>query len=719
MSGGWATARFRRPARPFGYFGSMPGSTPRRGELRPMIELALPVVIGELGWMAMGVVDTVMVGRVGADAIGAVSVGRAVYYTIGVFGLGLLLGLDTLVSTAHGAGRRDRVHRALVHAVYLSAMVGVPMTALIYASSLLLDDFGIAPDVVAATAPYLRAIAWSAVPLLLYTTFRRYLQGVSVVRPVMLALVSANLINVAGNWLLIFGNLGAPKLGAEGAGWSTCISITYLVVCLLGAALLHDRGERGGLLRTSLALEPALLRRLVSLGLPAALQLVVEITAFALATALVGRLGAVPLAAHHLALTAASVTYMVPLGISSAAAVRVGQALGRGDPTGAGRAGWTALGLSSAFMAFAAVLFVVVPESIVRIVTDDPAVIAAGSALLLVAAFFQLCDGLQIVATGALRGTGDTRTAMTWNLIGHWLLGMPIGYSLCFIAGWGAIGFTRNTLSFLTRWILVGSAIVAGAACVGSSTASGPWSQWGSLHMKARAGALFSGNFELTLTEGESERRFETRAAAKFLGATIARSATVTTLSPDTGLPREYTQMSKKRGRRYRFGDDRYTMDKLKPGKDSGDSPDTWDVTSHKEFDYPEEADGTRLPLLDYYGMLLYLRKMKLRKPGDEVTLHIATSKGPQPFRIVVSEERARTLEYRDLDSDEKQSLDVKELRLRVIPADPESADEGFMNMEGETEIWVEAASKTPLEISGRVPKVPGRVRLVLTGMGS
>jgi MATE family multidrug resistance protein len=411
-----------------------------RAESRPMLSLALPVVLAELGWMSMGVVDTMMVGRVGAEAIGAVSIGRALFFTVFIVGLGLLLGLDTLVSTAYGAGRLADCHRSLLHGAYLSFALALPLALIMRGASRFLEPWGIDPRVLDSALPYIRAVSWSVLPLLLYTAFRRYLQGVSRVRPVMIALCSANFVNVAANWILIFGKLGAPALGAQGAGWATCISSWYMAAFLLWAIVLHDREAGGGLLRTSLRLDPARIRQLLGLGIPAAGHLLLEVAIFATATALAGRLQPTWLAAHQIALIAASVTFMVPLGISSAGAVRVGQALGRRDPEGARRAGWTALVFGAGFMLAAAVTFIVVPRPLVRLFTSDPLVIAAGASLLVVAAFFQIFDGLQVVATGALRGAGDTRTPLLSNLVGYWVLGLPVGYYLCFVRGLGAVG---------------------------------------------------------------------------------------------------------------------------------------------------------------------------------------------------------------------------------------------------------------------------------------
>ncbi len=405
-----------------------------------MLKLALPVVAAELGWNAMGMVDTLMVGRVSAESIGAVSLGTAFFLAVGIFGIGMLLGLDTLVSQAFGAGKIEECHRSLVQGVYLSFMLAPLLTGVIWSVIPLLSHLGMNPDVFPLTIPYLKAVTWSMLPLLLYATFRRYLQGMGLVKPVMVVLVSANLVNVAANWILVFGNLGAPVMGVEGAGWATCISRVYLAIGLVAYTVYHDRRYRTGLFDIPFGIEVQQFRRLLSLGFPAALQITLELGAFAAGTALAGKLDSASIAAHQIAITAASFTFMVPLGVSSAGAVRVGHALGRADVAGAARAGWMALVIGTGFMACSAIVFLVFPSHILRAFTSDSAVITIGISLLLVAAYFQLFDGVQIVATGIMRGSGDTQTPMLVNLVGHWFVGLPVGYTLCFVMGWGVIG---------------------------------------------------------------------------------------------------------------------------------------------------------------------------------------------------------------------------------------------------------------------------------------
>ena len=418
-----------------------------------MARLAGPLVMANLGWMSMGIVDTMMVGRVSAEAIGAVSLGGILFTTIALFGGGILLGLDTLVPQAFGAGDVEDCHRSLLASIYLSIPLSIFLMALVWLWSPSLGSFGINPAVVSQAVPYLKAVTWSTWPLVLYFGFRGYLQGMNHVRPVMFALISANLVNAGGNWILIYGHLGMPAMGAVGSGWSTGVSRIYMVLVLVIYAVYYDRRNKTGMARTSLKLDWARMRRLFNMGFPVALQITLEIGVFAVATGMIGRLDAASLAAHQIAMNAASFTYMVPLGIGSAAAVRVGQALGRGDAKAAGESGWTAVALGGSFMSLAAVAFLVFSKDIVRAFTPDAAVMKTGVSLLAVAAFFQLFDGLQTVATGALRGAGDTRMPMLAHLIAYWIVGLPLGYFLCFKLGWRAPGLWAG---FCLALILIG-----------------------------------------------------------------------------------------------------------------------------------------------------------------------------------------------------------------------------------------------------------------------
>jgi len=405
-----------------------------------MLRLAVPVVLAEIGWMTMGIVDTMMVGRVGAAAIGAVSVGSSLFFVFAIFGIGMLLGMDYVVAHAVGSRDLEKAHRALHHGLALAAMMSVVLTAGLLGTIPLIDVLGVQADVVPDTRAYLRAIAWSLPLMLLQCAFNRYLQATGSVRPMLLIVVTANLVNALADWIFIFGNFGFPAFGAAGAGWATCASRAFMLVLSAAYTAWNARARRTGLLETPPRFEWSQLAELVRLGFPAAMQRILEVGVFTIATLLAAGLEPVSLAAHHIALNAAAFMFMIPLGISSAAAVRVGAALGARDAAGAARSGWTAFFLGAASMLASGTTFVIFPEEVLRIFTTDSAVIATGATLLAVAAVFQLFDGIQGVATGALRGIGDTRTAMIANLVGHWLVGLPFGYVLGLRWGWGVTG---------------------------------------------------------------------------------------------------------------------------------------------------------------------------------------------------------------------------------------------------------------------------------------
>jgi MATE family, multidrug efflux pump len=428
-------------------------------EFRPMLRLAAPLALTELGWLAMAFTDTVMVGRLpdSATAIGAVSLGSTLFYTIGVFGSGIMLGMDTLVAQAYGARRLEDCHRTMWNSLYLACALSPLLMASLLAFVPLFSHFGLAPALVAQTVPFLKALIWSTLPLALYFALRRYLQAMHIVKPVVFALISANLVNLLGNWALVYGHLGVHGYGVAGSGWSTCISRTYMVAVLAIAVVYYDRKRSSGLWIASRRLELARIRQLLRLGLPAAAQLLLEIGAFSFATFLIGRLGAVQLAGHQIALNVASFTYMVPLGIGSAAAIRVGHAMGARDAHGAARAGWMALLFAAVFMSCSGLMLFAFSRPIARAYTPERDVVSAGATLLLVAAVFQLFDGMQVVATGALRGAGNTRIPMLANLVGYWVIGLPLGAFLCFKLKLGAVGMWTGLCLAL---VLIGSALV-------------------------------------------------------------------------------------------------------------------------------------------------------------------------------------------------------------------------------------------------------------------
>jgi len=405
-----------------------------------MLALAIPVITAEIGWIMMGIVDTIMVGPLGPAALGAVGVGSTLFMTPAVFGIGLLLGLDTFVSQNFGAGRIQECHRWLFNGVALALIYAIPLMLIVAFGLWLMPAFGFHGEVLTLIRPYIGTVIWSALPLMLYAAFRRYLQAMNVVRPVMIALITANLVNVVGNYALIYGHWGLPALGVVGSGWATVMARVYMALFLFLIIVIRERRVSSGLHDVPIRAERERLARLFRLGLPAALQITVEVGVFAAASVLAGALTPAAVAAHQIALNLASFMFMIPFGMASAGAVRVGQAVGRGSVDGVRAAGKAALVIGGGFMAGAGLLFVLAPRPLLLLFTRDTEVIGIGLSLLAIAALFQLFDGLQAVSTGLLRGLGDTRTAMVCHVVGHWAIGLPLGYALCFWRGWGVPG---------------------------------------------------------------------------------------------------------------------------------------------------------------------------------------------------------------------------------------------------------------------------------------
>jgi len=419
-------------------------------ELRSLLALAIPVIFSELGWMSMSIVDTIMVGRLSAEAIGAVGMGNAIYYAPALFGIGILLGLDTLVSQAYGRSDFDECHRWLSQGVYIAIAFTPILMLFLWAAPLAFPYLGVNPAVRQQTSDYLRMLNWGTLPLLLYASFRRYLQGVKRVGPVTFALISANLINWAGNWILIYGHFGFPAMGVRGSALSTCLARVYMAAVLIFAAWKNEAGRGHPLFEHWPGIVFSRIKALLRLGVPSAVQIVMEVGAFGAATIMAGRLTPVALAAHQIALNCAAFSFMVPLGTSAAAAVAVGHAVGAGDGPRARRAGWLALAIGVGFMACAAVVFLLAPHAVLVVYTNQEAVVAMGVPLLALAAAFQIFDGIQTISTGSLRGLGETHVPMLANFAGYWIFGLPLGYILCFHHQQGVFGiWTGLTLALI------------------------------------------------------------------------------------------------------------------------------------------------------------------------------------------------------------------------------------------------------------------------------
>ena len=409
-------------------------------ELRRLVMLAMPIVVTQVGTMMMGVVDMLMVGSVGREALAAAALGNL--WTMGtlVVGMGLTLGIDPILTQAHGAGDARGVGLVTQRGLVMAALAGVPTVLLWLVTGPALELAGQDPGLAAMAHDYVLMQLPSVFGFLGFMVLRSYLQGRSIVAPAMWVTLLANVFNALLNWVLIFGELGAPAMGLRGAGIATGVTRSLMLVAL--ALWIWRAGLQRGAWTpwTWAALAPAGLLEIVRYGLPVGVQLGLEMWAFQAATLFAGWLGEAELAAHTIAINLASLSFMVPLGVAMAAVTRVGNLLGAGDGRGAQRAAWVALAVGAGVMTVSAAVFVALRTELPALYNDDVAVLALAAGLLPIAGAFQIFDGIQVVGGGVLRGMGRTRPAALFNLVGYYVLGLPVAWWLAFRRGMGVAG---------------------------------------------------------------------------------------------------------------------------------------------------------------------------------------------------------------------------------------------------------------------------------------
>ncbi len=435
-----------------------------KGEVRAQLRLAVPVVAIQLGMMSMGAIDGAFMGRVSPEHFAAVTLGHTWTFTWIAIAMGILTGLDPVASQAFGAGDAPAIRRALQRGLVLALVLTVPVALAILPAEPVFEALGQPREVLPIATDY-SLITIAGVPaFLLFVTLRQVLQAMHRLRALFIVIVGSNLLNVVLDWMWIGGHLGFPAGGAVGSAWATVVGRWSMAFGILWVAW----GELAGFVRPlapgTLRLAPIL--RLLRLGLPVGISFGIEIGAFGVVALLMGRLGAVEMAGHQVAMTLASISFMFPLGISIAASVRVGNAVGRGDQDGVRRASTVSLAGGALVMVGFALLFLVAPHGLARVFTDLPDVLAIAVTLMPLAALFQVFDGVQIVAVGVLRGTADTRWPMVIHFVGFWFVGVPLALVLGFVQDggprglwWGIVGGLAAVavVQFLrVRWRLAG-----------------------------------------------------------------------------------------------------------------------------------------------------------------------------------------------------------------------------------------------------------------------
>ncbi|MEY2980531.1 MAG: putative multidrug resistance protein MdtK [Planctomycetota bacterium] len=407
-------------------------------ELRQGLRLAAPIVAVQLGQMGLGLVDVLMVGRSSDAALAGIALGNMVVWMLLGFGSGVVAALDPVLSQAYGAGRTDAIRAGTQRGLALAVALGIAVSLLALGTGPILTLLDQPEEVRPLAADYVRWSIPGMVPLLVFAALRQSLQALSTIRPVLWTMLVANVLNAALNEVFIFGRLGMPALGLRGSALASDVSRLWMAIGLAWAGwpLLRDR------LRPfdRAHLHPRAWLDLLRIGTPIGAQFLMEMGAFSAAMVFIGHIGAEQVAGHKVALTLASTSFMVPVGIGAAAAVRVGYAVGRRDEAGFRRAACVGIGMGAGTMAVFGGLFLMFPHELARLFTDSAAIVPIAATLIPFAGVFQVFDGIQAVGIGVLRGLADTRFALIVNVLGYWVLAVPLGYWLAFPQGLGAAG---------------------------------------------------------------------------------------------------------------------------------------------------------------------------------------------------------------------------------------------------------------------------------------
>lgn len=430
-------------------------------ELRELARLALPLCVGHAGMHLMSVVDTAVLGHYRDTSMAGAGIGGGVLFAFMVFGMGTVMGMDTLVPQALGAGETTRARQLLASGTRLALVLSLPLAGLIALAAWLLPFTAVEPEVASEASAFLIGRLPGLIPFMVYTAQRSFLQAHHVTRPIVIAMVIGNAVNLAADWVLVMGDeglvriglppIGLPAMGALGAGLATSgVNLCSFFVYWMAVKKLEPGGP--------VPRDPALSRAIIRLGMPIGLQLVAEVGVFALTGILAGTLGKMPAAGHQVALSLASLSFSMAIGVGAATSVRVGRAIGRGDTPAARRAGGQGISVGALLMGTSGLFFILLPRQLASLFTDDPAVMDAAVPLIQIAAVFQLSDAIQAVSAGALRGAGDTRFSFVANVIGHYAVGLPVAAGLGFAAGMGAAGLWWG-LSFGLTAVAVGQSI--------------------------------------------------------------------------------------------------------------------------------------------------------------------------------------------------------------------------------------------------------------------
>ena len=422
-----------------------------RTEARSTIKLAIPIIIGELAQMALHIIDTAMVGAISYKQLAASALVINTMNIPFVLGIGMTISVSQMVSMAHGRRDAQQVSHYLFNGFFLCTITAVIISVSLILSKNMLLHMGQDPEVAQLAIPFLELMGWSIIPMLLFMTLKQFADGLEYTRTAMLLSLAAMPINVFLNWLLIYGNMGFPRLELVGAGWATLITRSFVFIALAVIILKHYRFRKYiQVSRRQWKLKAKTLRELMHIGIPSSLQVGLEAGAFAVSGIIIGTISAVAQAAHQIALSCAAFTFMVSMGLAQAGSIRVSNAFGRGDWKKIDLIGKSTLITALVYGLFCAITFTIFRNQLPEIFNKNEQVLELAALLILFAAVFQISDSTQAIGAGLLRGIKDVKTPTYLIAVAYWVVGIPVGYILGFMFHLGAAGIWLGLILGLT-----------------------------------------------------------------------------------------------------------------------------------------------------------------------------------------------------------------------------------------------------------------------------
>jgi len=407
-------------------------------------------MLGQLGQMTVNLADNIMVGKLGATSLAAISFANAIYAIFFVLGMGISFALPPLISEADGKGDKVSISRFFKHSLLVNTIIGIVSLLAILATIPLMDHIGQDPDIIPLAKKYLLYAAWTMVPYMVFQALRCYSDGMSETKLPMIVIITGNILNILLNYALIFGNWGMPALGIEGASLGSLIARLFMVIMI--TILLFKWKNLWHYIAACdfKRYQMEIIRKIMKLGVPTSLQMFFEVSAFSGASLITGMISENAQAAHQISINLASITFMICTGLGMAATIRVGNQLGLKDYQKLRDAGNSSILQVVLIMTFFAGLFILLRNVLPHIYIDDPVVISIASMLLIYAAIFQIPDGVQVTAQSALRGIQDVKAPTFITFLSYWVIGLPVSYITAIYMGWGPAGVWIGLIVGLT-----------------------------------------------------------------------------------------------------------------------------------------------------------------------------------------------------------------------------------------------------------------------------